>query len=315
MSKIEKELVDATEVSAKRGEKRQEFLTRLVKAANDLPDAKFNALSEKADAWINSAFDAMEAKPPKDIPDFPDAEPEEPEETTARRQRGGSKAAEPAEPKKGDTVKVVTKRGKEVEGEVLEIDDELLVLGYGKDGEEEFARNRLESITVVGGGEETEEEQGSDGEPELKVGMEVEVTTKRGKVIKGKVTELDGDVVVVGDEELQQSRIESIKVIGGKAAPKEETSGRRTRSSGKEEAAPSGKAPRVANKDKEVSLGMRLRQLCASGYKEDGKLPTTDAIRKQLEKEGYEVKDNTLSLNFAEAKKMFDIFEEHGLLK
>ena len=72
MSKIEKELVDATEVSAKRGEKRQEFLTRLVKAANDLPDAKFNALSEKADAWINSAFDAMEAKPPKDMKDIMD---------------------------------------------------------------------------------------------------------------------------------------------------------------------------------------------------------------------------------------------------
>lgn len=64
---------------------------------------------------------------------------------------GSKKDDEPAVPKKGDTVKLKTKRGREVEGEVVEISADEIVLKLA-DGEEEFNRERLESIAVVGGG-------------------------------------------------------------------------------------------------------------------------------------------------------------------
>jgi len=64
---------------------------------------------------------------------------------------GGSDPAEegPKDPVVGDTVTVTTKRGKVITGELVEMDGELIVLKI--DGaEEEFARDRVESIKVEG---------------------------------------------------------------------------------------------------------------------------------------------------------------------
>jgi ribosome maturation factor RimP len=68
---------------------------------------------------------------------------------------GGGKEEAQDEPegpsfKVGSEVTVLTKRGKSATGKIVEMDDELLVLDVdGKD--EEFNRERIESITVVGG--------------------------------------------------------------------------------------------------------------------------------------------------------------------
>lgn len=62
---------------------------------------------------------------------------------------------EPKEPKVGDTVTVVTKRGKTVSGELVEQDKDVVVIKDGKE-EVEFARDRLESIAVDGGSKEEE---------------------------------------------------------------------------------------------------------------------------------------------------------------
>ena len=65
--------------------------------------------------------------------------------------KGKSKADadEPADPVQvGATVTVVTKRGKEYTGEIVELDDEVIVVKTS-DGEEELQRSRVESITPV----------------------------------------------------------------------------------------------------------------------------------------------------------------------
>jgi len=65
---------------------------------------------------------------------------------------GGSKSREddaPKDPVKGDTVTVTTKRGKVVTGELVEMDSEVIVLKV--DGaEEEFSKDRVESMTMAG---------------------------------------------------------------------------------------------------------------------------------------------------------------------
>lgn len=67
----------------------------------------------------------------------------------------GTGKADPAEegprdPVKGDTVTVTTKRGKVVTGELLELTEDLVALKTDA-GEEEFSRDRVESLKVEGG--------------------------------------------------------------------------------------------------------------------------------------------------------------------
>lgn len=69
-----------------------------------------------------------------------------------------------------------------------------------------------------------DDKEDSKGEPEkikLKAGMEVKLTNKRGKVYEGKITEIDGDVVVIktadGIEEIAMDRIETTEVFHGDA--------------------------------------------------------------------------------------------------
>lgn len=62
---------------------------------------------------------------------------------------GGDPEDKAPEPKLKDWVKVVTKRNKEVEGLVVEIDGNILVLKTGKDGEVEVDMDTAKSIEVV----------------------------------------------------------------------------------------------------------------------------------------------------------------------
>ena len=228
MSKILKELVDATELNKKRGESDADHVKRVLQGVAELKDAEWDDLSSEAQEWFNAAADAVGAK--KDIPPFPDAEPKVEEEKSTGRRRGAAKAEKPAEPKVGDVVKIVTRRGKEAEGELIELDDEVAVLEVGGE-EQEFQRSRIESITVVGG-EAPKEEAKAEKSAEPKVGDVVTVLTKRGKEETGTIVELDAEVVVldvVGEEkEFQISRVESITV----SKAKEDNGSKTTRSRG-----------------------------------------------------------------------------------
>lgn len=315
MSKIEQELVAATDVTAKRGEDRQDYLGRLAKAVNALDDKAFNALSEDADTWVNKAFDAIEAK--KDIPDFPDAE-EEPKSEGRRSRRGSEEKAEaPAKPKVGDTVKVVTKRDKTYEGEVIELDEDIIAIKTA-DGEEEWKHDRLASVTVLGGGSKSKQDDDEPADP-LVEGAEVTLVTARGRETTGKVVEVDKDVIVLDvdgkEKEFDREDIKEVKPAGRKV----ESTGRRSSSKSEDKAEAPATTGRRSSKssadDDKPSAGIRIRQLCVEMYKEDGKLPPVADVAKALAKEGYEAKDNTVALNYAEAAKMFKIIEEAGLLK
>ena len=55
MNAVEKELQKATGVTPKPGEKRSKYLDRISSEAEKLSDAKYNALSEGAQKWLDAA--------------------------------------------------------------------------------------------------------------------------------------------------------------------------------------------------------------------------------------------------------------------
>lgn len=316
MSKIEKQLAEATEVTRKRGESDQDYMKRLVKGVSELKDADWEALSPEAQNWFNDAADNLNKK--KDLPDFPDAEKaeEKKEETVSRR--GSSKKDEPAEVKVGDTVTIVTKRGKTIEGEVIELADDLVVVKEGED-EVEVARDRMESMVVKAEEKATTRRRKSadDEDPpetpaDPKVGDEVKVVTKRGKTITGKVVEIDGDMLVIddgaGEVEVSADKTESVEITkaaaGGKASKKEESK--------KDDAkADKGKDKKISAKaNGGVSATGRMRELIC----EDPSMSKEDLSAK-LKKEGLEFRDNTLDLVYADAQKIISILRDLKKLK
>ena len=173
MSKILDTLVAATKLKKARGQDDAEYIEDLIVAVGELNDAAWDKLSTEAQDWFNDAADSKNSG--KAIPAFPDAEPEE---KPAARPARGSKAKEPAEeakpargskakaapepeedstiPEVGDQVIVTTKRGKVVEGELIEVDGDIAVVLV--DGEEqEFQKDRVESIVKKDEGEAEEE--------------------------------------------------------------------------------------------------------------------------------------------------------------
>jgi hypothetical protein len=65
---IEKELLAATGLRMSKSEKRQVFLTRLMRAASKLEDEPWEALSKEAQDWCNDAITAF--KNGQEVPDF-----------------------------------------------------------------------------------------------------------------------------------------------------------------------------------------------------------------------------------------------------
>lgn len=84
---------------------------------------------------------------------------------------------------------------------------------------------------------EPEAEAEEAGDYEMKTGDEVTITTKRGKVVTGKLVEFDDDVLVIddgeGETEYERARID--KITGPTASKKEEPAGRRRRAAEDEE--------------------------------------------------------------------------------
>lgn len=339
MSKIEKELAKATGVETERGESRQEFLFRLAKGVSDLTDQDYDKLSAKAQDWFDDNADARNKakKAGKELPDFTDFPDVEKEEEQPRRRRssdddgddkgkGAKERAAVGGPDilaVGQEVKIETKRGKEIEGEVTKLDEkEGFVEIGGKDGDE-IDLDKIATVTVLKAAkaeEETrstrstrrgaKEEEANPAEPH--VGAEVKLTTKRGKQVEGEIVELTADEIVLktddGEEDFRMDRVETIKVL--KPAKGAKASSKASEKEEKEEKGDKGeKAPRAKNAEG-VSIGQRIKELIAdnldAGEEEIGKL---------LKKEKIEFKDNTLKLNYAETHKTISVLKEAGLLK
>lgn len=327
MSKIQDELCKVADVAPKRGEDRQEFLKRLLKAVNKLSDADFDKLSEEAGDWANAAADAINAKKDK-LPDFPDYQEEAPARRRASSDEDGKDAAptgtkeiEPEDVKEGQALRIITKRGKDVSGTVVEVTKKLVAIKLGNGDEEEFDFDRIDKLIVAAesGGSSSRRRRSDDGdegegpaEPKIEVGVEVKVVTKRGKEETGKVVELTESIIVLdnGDEEVEFSmdRVESVTPVG-KPAPA------RRRSASDEDGKDAGKDAESAGKSRAsnpagVSVGTRIKELLA-----DNPDATEEEIGAKLKKEGISFKENTLSLNYKDAKTFLGILKSKGLLK
>ena len=322
MSQIKAELVKVTELSTKRGEDHQEFLTRLVKATAELSDKEWDGLSKEAQDWYNDAADAKNAKA-KTLPDFPDYPKDEEEEEAPKTRRGskaGKEEAAPAKPKVGMAAKVVTKRGKELTGHIVEIDDEVLVLKLGNGEEEELSRDRLESITVLTEGKVKAAEP-EETDP-IKVGATVKLTTKRGKEVTGKIVELDDDVVVLdvdgNDEEFSRDRVEGMVIVGGKSKGKAvdadtEEKAPKTRRGSKadaDEAEEAGDSKPKRSSNAGVSVGQRIREIMC-----DDLSVTEEEVSKQMKKEGLEFRDTSLKMIFKDTTAVFSLLKAAKKLK
>jgi ribosome maturation factor RimP len=345
MSKIEKELVKATGVEAKKGEARPEFLARMAKAVAGLDEKDWEDLSAEAQDWYNANADARqkakkagESMPP--YTDFADAKPdveEEEDDQPSRRRRGSDedksgKAKENAPPKgeatavekleEGQRVKIVTKRGKEVAGEVVENSKrkEYVVVKTADGKEEELDYDRVDSVEVFHGTAGTGGDAGDeDKDVGPGIGDEVELTNKRGKTFRGKITELSEEEIVIetddGPEDFARDRITDIKVTKKAKAggPKKEDA------KGDDEKATKGKGTKKdddgddkktrSRSSDEVPIGTKIKIAIAENLDAD-----VGEIAAILKKAGVEVKENTLDLNFKECHKLLKALHERDLL-
>ena len=317
MSAIKKELVEATGLKTVRGEDEQTFIARLTKAVASLDDAGWDGLSKPAQDYFNDCADAQNAKA-KTLPVFPDAEKEEApaptrrgraapaeEEAPSKPARASKAKEEPSVVKIGDNVKVTTKRGKIISGTVVELDKSVMVVETA-DGEEELNRDRIDSVEIFYG--DTNGDEATTTDAAVAVDDEVEITTKRGKTVKGKVVEIDGDILVVdsdGKESEHDVNEVTVKVIAAEAAPAKPS---RRGAAPAADADKAEKAPRSVNSG--VSIGTRIKEVIAEN------LSITEAdLGKQLKKEGLEFRDNTLKLQFTDCMKFVAILRAKKIIK
>lgn len=319
MSAIQQELCKATKLEAPKSPKdRQEFLVDLLRAVGKLSDAQWEALSKAAQDWFNDAADAKNTKK-DEVPDFPDYKEEE---APARRRASsdeapsGAKKIDPDDVKTGMAVKVVTKRGKEISGHVVDADDEVLVIKQGNGEELETSWKSIEDIFTLAEAKEetTRRRRSAEEEPAdpIKVGATVTVKTKRGKEATGEIIELSDDVLVLkeGKEEVEypRDRLEAITVKGG--GKEEEATGRRRASSddkgSKDE---EGKKSRSSNPEG-VSISTRIAEIML----DDLDISEAD-VGKALKKEGLEFRENTLSINYKSTKKFLELLKSRKMLK
>lgn len=319
MSAIRKELMDAAKMDPKRGEDDATFLIRLQKAiSEEIDEATWAGLSEKAQDWNNDAADAITAG--KSIPPFPDETAAAPAPAPSRR-RGAT--AEPEQtvaydPKKGDEVEVTTKRGKLVAGFIVELDAEVIVLNPEANGPEakdiELPLPGSVVKPMVGAGlTKAAVDPKEPEEPEI--GDTVAVITARDKNIVGLVVELSAETMVLKDStgeehELGINRLKSVLVKGKPAAaPAPAASGRRGAAAPAPAPAAGEKAKRASN-PAGVSVGQRINEMVI-----DNPAMKVEEIGAALKKEGLEFRDNTLGMTFSSAHKFLDLLRARKLFK
>src|SRR5574343_364434 len=294
MSAIKKQLVELTEVAAKRGEDEQDHLKRLVRRVAYLSDKDWDSLSPEAQAWYNDAASALNKK--KDIPGFPDAEKGDDAPAPRRGRAAEKEDVKPAVPEVGDSIKIVTKRGNEVEGDLREIDGDTYVVDTG--GElVEIDKDRIATIEVIADSKQDADQSPADKPGEPKVGDSIKNVTKRGREVEGELVEIDGDTYIIksGKEELEVG-VDSIKTCevikaeaparGRAAAPKDEKKSDKKDEGGKDE------KKRVTSKSNGgTSVTTRCREIIC----EDPSL-SKDEVIKALEKDGLEFRETTIDL-------------------
>ena len=314
MSKIQTLLAAATECEpSKRKDETADspsYKKRLLTAIAGLTDDEWKKLPLEAQDWYNGTADAVEAKK-EELPGWPDEE--KAEEPAAGRRRGAAEPEKAKEPGKGDMVKVVTKRGRDYEGKIVELDKDGMLLDVdGKDVE--LDHDKIESCVAIGGGSEAAV-VAEEGPSEPEVGDTVEVVTARGKKTMGVIIEIDDKVLVLknvaGDEEeFDQDRLTSV-VVKLKGAGKEKTSTGRRGTADKE---PAGKEEKAGKVTKEanggVSVTQRMRELICDNLE-----MTKEDLTKALKKEGLEFKDNTLALIYADSHKIVSMLRERKRIK
>lgn len=336
MGKIREELMKAAEVAPKRGEDDSAFLIRLQKAiSEEISEEVWDALSDEAQDWNNDAADAITAGKP--IPPFKDEEAAAP--VPAGRRRGtAAPEAPPApvayEPKVGDEVTATTKRGKVETGFIVEFDDATLVLNPAKDGAEAddielpmaglvIAPKAAPEPAPAGRTRGAARDAEPQGPSEPEVGDTVEVETKRGKVLIGNVTVLEGDDLVIKDaagteHELSVATLKTFKVKvkngpgkGPETAAEAPAAGRRRGGASTTAPVPpaaDAKTKRSANGG--VSVGTRVNELVI-----DNPGWSMEQVGAVLKKEGLEYRENTLSLTFSSANKFLDLLRARKLFK
>lgn len=317
MSKIQKELSKATGVEPKKGEARQAFLAALVVAIAKLSDKEWDALTDAAQDWFNAS--AAAKKKNKDFPEFEDyvEEPDEQEEEPApRRSRGkADKEEDAAVLKVGVRCKITNKRGKVYEGEVVELDKEIVVVKDADGEEHEIQRDRIEATEVYHGSAEPEGADEPEGPAEPAVGDTVKVTNTRGKVYEGEVTELDDDVIVVGDDEISRDKVKDIEIV--KAAKKargaskdadDEKPARGRAKADADEAADD--KPKRASNPAGVSVGGRIRELLC----EDPDMSLED-IDKALTKEKIAFRPASSKMIFKDVQHVFSELRKNKKMK
>jgi len=319
MSKIAKEIAKATGVVAQRGESRQDYLKALVVGVQGLTDPQWDALSGDAQDWFNACADAKNAKK-KDLPDFPDAEQEEEAAPTTRRRGAaaaeadaptGTKEITPDDVEKGMAIRIMTKRGKDISGQVTGVDDAGFSMKVGEDTED-FDFVRIDKIFALDTGGSADAGAGEPEDP-IKVGNEVKVINARDKEYVGKIAEVDEEVIVLDvdgkDVEIARDRIKSIELVGGsKTAEKPAASGRRGSTSAdadKEET-----KPKRSSNPAGTSVGGRIRELMA----EDIEI-TEAEISKQLKKDGIEFRDTSLKMIFKDCTQLIEALKKNKKLK
>lgn len=314
MSAIQTELCKATGIDPAKYESRKALHADIIKATNKLPDKDWNTLSEAAQDWFNAGADATKAK--KEVVEFPDYTAQ----SSSRRRSSSDDDAPKKEDTKGeslaveklqegDRVCITTKRGKKYEGEVTENSKRKeYVVVKGNDGEDEIDYNKVDWVEVLHGNSGGSEDTGPD------VGDEVEFKTTRGKTVRGVLSEITEDTIVIGkDDDYSMDRIDGdIKIIkkagasGGNGAA--ETSSRGRRSSSDSDEPKEEKEGRSSN-PRGTSVGGRIRQLVA----EDLNI-SKDQVIKTMKKEGIEFKDATVNILYRDACDFVRLLKEAGRL-
>lgn len=321
MSNIQKMLAYATEIEpSKRANETitdQAYLMRLALGVQKLSNEDWDKLDSAAKDWFNKAADSIESK--SDIHAFPDI-PQAEEPSTRRRGAAAEPGAAPftsKDAKKGDAVVVTTKRGRTIEGKVVEADDQGLVLEDGEGKDVELDHDKIESIKLAGG-----KAAADPVVPDVaQVGDTVQVTTKRGKVVMGNIKELTDKDIVLVDVAGEIHEFDLDRLDGGITVKAKAPAGGRGRgaseakaevkSNGATSAADPAKTPRASTAaNGGVSVTGRIRELIA-----DDLTSTKEAISAQMKKDGLEFKQATLDLTYGDMHKIIGVLRDRKVIK
>ncbi len=308
-SKIISELVAASGVDIDADGNYADVVTVIADAISELPDDKWNALSDDAADYYNDVSTALNKKKPVPAP----SDWEEPKAATRGRAKRGADA-EQWEPKVGAVVKLTNTRDQDFIGEILEMDDDTIVLEVGGE-EKEFARKRVKSVGPAKA-PDAEVSKTPEVVSEPKVGATVTVTNSRDVSYTGKVVEMDDDTIVLEvdgqEKEFIRKKLKACVVAGAKSDAKQPRASKaEDKDDGKSGTKSDAKQPRASKADNGgVSVTGRMRQLIC----DDFDLKVED-VAKQLTKEGLVFRDNTLALTFAETHKIIACLRDAGKLK